>query len=197
MYKTVVQNKSANIYSVSSELFVTMFRNLQESVYEWSETQFPGQPDKNPAYGIVEEFAELKEVLIAADSRKEELDAVGDTIVYAADFAARRGLDLQEAAEMDIDASVFQNLDESVFEADPLDGAVVAIGRLYRSILKREQGIRLDEQRVGDGAEQRALALLIDRLDKFASERDYTLEDCVVNAWDEEVCDREWDSSYK
>lgn len=176
-----------------------MFETLQNEVYEWSEKQFPGQSSINPGLGQIEEFGELTEVIINSDGEKEEeIDAVGDIIVYSADFAARRGLDLQKAAETDISSEDYQNIPEETFEIkNAFEGIIIAIGRITRSVLKQEQGIREDEDRVGSEAEQYGLALLIDRIDAYCSTKDYTLQECVENAWDEEVSDREWDSSYK
>ncbi len=168
---------------------MTTFETLQREVGEWSERQFGDQPVVNPLLGVGEEFGELVAHLESHDAvTNHERDCVGDLLVYLADFCHRRGHDLQAAADSTVPA-------ERGYD-DPLNGVATALGSLNRSVLKRRQGIRLDEDRVGDAAERRAIARIVDSLDAFARERGYTLEACLAVAWDEEVSDREWDSSY-
>lgn len=168
---------------------MSLFATLQEEVGEWSQENFGDQPDVNPALGVVEEYGELVEHVAETDGVTEhELDCVGDMLVYMADFCARRGLNYQAAFDA-------ENADPIAFD-DPLDGVTTAQGYLYRSVLKRRQGIRLDEDRVGDEAEQAAISAWLRHLSAFARERGYTLGECVQVAWYDEVIDREWDSSY-
>lgn len=67
-------------------------------------------------------------------------------------------------------------------------------GELTHSVLKRAQGIRLDEDDVGREAEVDAVGDIIVYLADFCHRRGYDLEECVRQAWDGEVSDREWDS---
>lgn len=165
---------------------MTTFRDLQYAVGEWSERQFGDQPAANPLLGVGEELGELVEQLETADGVTEaEQDGVGDVLVYLADFCHRRGCDYQAAYDADL-------ADGHAYD-DPLRGVIAALGALHRSVLKRRQGIRLEEERVGDEAEQRAIAALLDHLRDFAKRRGYTLETCVDLAWHGEVKDREYD----
>lgn len=165
------------------------FGTLQRDVGEWSEANFGDQPTVNPLLGVGEELGELREHVEGRDGPTErELDCVGDALVYLADFCYRRGLDSPTSYDC-------ENPDDADYD-DPLDGVSVALGRLNRSVLKRRQGIRLDESRVGDGAERRAVAMFLAHLSEFARVRGYAIEECVRVAWDDEVSDREWDSSY-
>ncbi|AGB14907.1 hypothetical protein Halru_0261 [Halovivax ruber XH-70] len=167
---------------------MTTFRHLQRAVGEWSERQFGEQSAVNPLLGVGEEYGELVDQLDATDRvTAAEHDCVGDMLVFMADFCHRRGHEYQAAFEAD-------GTDEFPFE-DPLDGVAAAIGALDRSVLKRRQGIRLDDDRVGAAAERRALAAFLDHLGDFANRRGYSLETCIDVAWHEEVRHREWDGS--
>ena len=162
------------------------FQRLLEEVGAWGEQNFGDQPAVTPLLGIGEEFSELIEHLETNEEvAREELDAVGDLLVYAAAFCHRRDLEVNERL---LTASEQRH-------EDPLDGATVALGRLHRSVLKRRLEIRLDEDGVGDEAEQRAIGSLLCSLSTFAEVRGYTLAECIQVAWDEEGSNREWDSS--
>ncbi len=167
-----------------------LFSEIQTQVGEWSSENFPGQPDVNPLLGSGEEIGELAEC-INFDSipSEKELDAVGDVLVYLADFCAIRGLDYQKAYDMSRD---LEPEHEDFFREWS-----VAVGRLNRSVLKRRQGIRLDEDRVGEEAEHKALAQIICVIEDLGNKRGYTLKEAIKFAWYDEVIDREWDSSYQ
>lgn len=166
--------------------FAEEFRRLNQKVGSWGEKQFGDQPAVNPLLGIGEEFGELTEHLEAHDDVvSEELDAVGDMLVYAAAFCHRR--------EFDVDEEALETGEKR--HKDSLDGVTVALGRLHHSVLKRRLGYRLDEEGVGDEAERRAMASLLSSLSTFATERGYTLKECIQVAWDEEGSNREWDAS--
>lgn len=166
-----------------------IYETLQEQVEEWSRTNFGDQPDVNPFIGTGEEAGELADTLESdATPDEDELDAVGDILIYAADCCARRDLDFADAYE-------------AAREQEPVHDEffrewTAARGAFERSILKQRQGIRLDEDRVGTEAEQAALVRMVCALRAFATERGYTLEDSIRCAWYEEVSDREYDSKY-
>jgi NTP pyrophosphatase (non-canonical NTP hydrolase) len=167
-----------------------LFNQLKNEVGEWSDENFPDQPTVNPFIGSSEEAGELSECLnTERQPNEEELDAVGDILVYLADFCYKRGIDYQEAYER---SEEIENQYDEFFRE-----WVASRGQLSRSILKRRQGIRMEEDRVGDEAEKRALARMLSCLDNFANQRGYTLEESIQSAWYNEVIDREWDSSYR
>ena len=167
-----------------------LFDTLKKEVGEWSIENFPGQPTVNPFMGSSEEAGELAECLdLESEPNEEELDAVGDILVYIADFCYKRELDYQKCYEMSGDV---ENTHDDFFRE-----WVASRGQLTRSVLKREQGIRLDEDRVGDEAEEQALARMLSCLETFADSRGYTLEEAIQSAWYDEVIDRDWDSSYR
>lgn len=74
-------------------------------------------------------------------------------------------------------------------------GAAEEVGELLHSVLKRGQGIRLDEADVGAEAEKDAVGDVVIYLADFCHRRGYDLGGCVEEAWDGEVSDREWDSA--
>ena len=169
---------------------MSLFRELQDEVGEWSRENFPEQPDVNPFMGSGEEAGELAEVIdFNGQPDEEELDAVGDILVYLADFCAIRGLDYQEAYE---DSTDIETEFDSFFRE-----WTRTRGRLTRSVLKQRQGIRLDEDRVGEDAEQEALAEMLAVLRELTNGRGYTIKDAVNTAWYDEVIDRVWDSDYR
>lgn len=173
---------------------MSLFETLQTEVGEWSQENFGGQPDHYPFLGTGEEAGELADDLDDESAPdEEELDAIGDVLVYAADFCARRGLDYQAA----YDAAQNRTPEHDNFWRE----WTAARGQLERSILKQLQGIDdadkyADGERVGQQAEQQALTRVLCALETFATERGYTLEECVQVAWYDEVIDREWDSAY-
>lgn len=74
-------------------------------------------------------------------------------------------------------------------------GAAEEVGELAHSVLKRGQGIRLEDDDVGPAAERDAVGDIIVYLADFCYRRGYDLEACVREAWDGEVVHREWDSA--
>lgn len=178
------------ILVVSIVYLMDIFETIQKEVGEWSQENFPDQPDVNPYIGSSEEFGELADALdFSGNPTDEEIDAVGDILVYFADFCAIRGLDYQEAYEKseEIEAKY-----ENMFRE-----WASARGKLDRSVLKKRQGIRLDEDRVSEEAEIKALARILNCLENFCDERGYTIEESIQQAWYDEVIDRDWDSSYQ
>jgi len=82
------------------------FRSLMEEVHDWSTDNFSEQPHEYPLIGVCEEFGEfctsaLKILQGIDDSEKydgelgkeAEIDAVGDVLVYLADYCARKGIE--------------------------------------------------------------------------------------------------------
>ncbi|MFB6104734.1 MAG: hypothetical protein ABEJ57_06605, partial [Halobacteriaceae archaeon] len=150
---------------------------LQAEVGAWSERNFGAQPVANPVLGVVEEYGEL----LVAEEEAATMDAIGDLIIYLADVCHRRGLDLEAAHNANSDVGL-----------DPIPGIGAGVARLCRSVLKRRQGVRLDEDRIGDEAERQAIAEVLAALEALVADRDYGLEDCIDVAWEQEVRHRDW-----
>lgn len=81
------------------------FRTLQEDVAEWSYKNFGDQEATNPLLGVVEEVGELCHAVLKSRQkiRKGEdhvagaQDAVGDIVIYLADFCTRYNIDFDKA----------------------------------------------------------------------------------------------------
>ena len=84
-------------------------KQIQLEVFKWSRYNFGGQPAHRPLLGVVEEIGELSHVFLkeeqgirlASETEQQrfekEKDSLGDIMIYLCDYAARRGIDLQEA----------------------------------------------------------------------------------------------------
>lgn len=172
-----------------------IFTQLQEEVGEWSQENFADQPDHYPFMGTGEEAHELADdVDLSSPPSEAELDAIGDVLVYAADFCARRELDYQAAYERALERK--PKHEDNFFRE-----WTGARGQVERSILKRAQGIDSSEkysdgERVGNKAEANGLSRMLCALHTLATDRGYTLEECIQVAWYDEVIDREWDSDF-
>jgi NTP pyrophosphatase (non-canonical NTP hydrolase) len=84
------------------------FRRLQESVAEWSRRNFTDQSPGDCFEGMVEETGELAHARLKArqgirgtkdEHEAAERDAIGDLLIYMADYCQRRGFELQEIVE--------------------------------------------------------------------------------------------------
>jgi NTP pyrophosphatase (non-canonical NTP hydrolase) len=84
------------------------FKQLQEEVGEWSSRNFGEQLPYRPLLGAVEEVGELSHAQLKMEQgirgsveehQAAAQDAVGDIIVYLADYCARSGFDMQGIIE--------------------------------------------------------------------------------------------------
>lgn len=83
------------------------FRELQEKHGQWAETNFPNAEKWEPLVGMQEELGELSHaflkmhqgIRVNEDHEGKMVDAVGDILIYMADFCNRNGIDMQEALE--------------------------------------------------------------------------------------------------
>jgi len=111
------------------------FERLQNEVGEWSVEQFgESQPDLYPLLGVSEEYGELvhsvlkrKQGIRLEDDdvgESAEIDAVGDMIVYLADFCERRGLDLSTCIDEAWGEVSARNWDSNVASLTEAENAV-------------------------------------------------------------------------
>lgn len=84
------------------------FRDLQEEQREWVAHNFPGRESWNPLLGIGEEVGELMHAHLKGhqgirgtveEHRAKGRDAVGDILIYLADYCSAMGFDLQQCVE--------------------------------------------------------------------------------------------------
>lgn len=78
---------------------------LQQKVKQWTSHNFPDTPAYRPLLGIVEEVGELAHAHLKMEQgirnikHEDKIDAIGDTIIYMADYCNRNGIDLEVAIE--------------------------------------------------------------------------------------------------
>ncbi len=78
-------------------------RQLQEEVRPWTEHNFGHRPSWQPLLGLMEELGELSHAHLKGEQKirtnEDHLasaqDAVGDLIIYLADYCNLRGFDMQ------------------------------------------------------------------------------------------------------
>jgi NTP pyrophosphatase (non-canonical NTP hydrolase) len=118
------------------------FRSLQEQVKKWREYNFPGSPTHQPLLGATEELGELIDVLFPvalankigtiahchlkaeqgirgdkAALEEEAKDAIGDLLVYLADFCERKNWSMQDIIE-----EVWAGVQRRDWQKDPEHG---------------------------------------------------------------------------
>lgn len=107
-------------------------RQLQEEQRPWVEHNFPGRKPYFPLLGVVEEIGELAHAHLKAEQgirgTKEELalkarDAIGDVIVFLADYCTASGYDLQSIVE-----EVWAEVKQRDWKANPEDADEKARG---------------------------------------------------------------------
>ena len=138
-------------------------------------------------------MAELTEELLEANPDDEEIvDAVGDILVFFADYCWRYGLSYEKAAarreyvELHTPCESIEDLCVEV---------TISRGNQAYSYLKQDQEIRQERDDVGTAADIASFAHTLRALEEFAEHNGFTLDDAVDEAWGE-VKDRDWDSSY-
>lgn len=83
------------------------FEQLQQEVREWADRNFPEAKPHMPLLGLTEEVGELahahlkleQNIRMEEDHLAGKFDAVGDVLVYLADYCGRNGIDMQDAIE--------------------------------------------------------------------------------------------------
>ena len=104
------------------------FATLQEEHHEWAGRQFPNNTPAICALGVAEETGELCHAVlkmnqgIRGSKEKHEAaakDAVGDIVIYLADFCNRSGFSLEECVE-----TVWNEVKQRDWIANPETGEV-------------------------------------------------------------------------
>jgi NTP pyrophosphatase (non-canonical NTP hydrolase) len=99
---------------------------LQDEVGEWSCRNFPNNEPIDPLLGLVEEVGELAHAVLKArqgirgtpqEHYDAMVDAVGDIVVYLADFCERNAIDLGLAVE-----TTWMKVRQRDWKADPAKG---------------------------------------------------------------------------
>ena len=82
-------------------------RELQKEQTIWVRRNFPGRKNYHPLLGVVEELGELahahlkteQSIRMGEDHRAKTEDAVGDLVIYLADYCSANDLDFQECVQ--------------------------------------------------------------------------------------------------
>lgn len=102
------------------------FRQLQEEQRPWVEHNFPGREWWQPLLGIFEEAGELAHAALkqrqgirgtTEEHEEKGKDAIGDIIIFLADYATARGWNLQEIMEQ-----TWAEVKKRDWQADPFTG---------------------------------------------------------------------------
>jgi len=103
-------------------------RQLQEEQRPWVEHNFPGREAYYPLLGAVEELGELAHAHLkqlqgirGTDQEHEDAakDAVGDVVVFLADYCSARGFDFQ-----DILNETWAKVKQRDWRKDPVGGGM-------------------------------------------------------------------------
>lgn len=90
------------------KFIVLTFKQLQEEQVPWVQHNFPNRQDYYPLLGIQEEIGELSHAhlknlqCIRGDPFKhfeDKRDAIGDIVIYLADYCTANNIDFQAAVE--------------------------------------------------------------------------------------------------
>lgn len=104
---------------------MTLFQ-LQAENKEWADRNFPGYEFYQPILGLMEELgelchAELKRTQgIRGDAQKHEgaaKDAVGDIVIFLANYCSARGFDMQSIVE-----ETWERVKKRDWQKDPVNG---------------------------------------------------------------------------
>lgn len=108
--------------------YVDSLNSLQKEVAEWSENNFPDQPAENPLLGVGEEYGELTHAVLKDKqgirmdesdvSLDAEKDAVGDIVIFLADFCSRRGYTLGDCVSAAWEGKVRNREWESEYQSE-------------------------------------------------------------------------------
>lgn len=154
-----------------------MWKKLQEELKPWVLHNFGERPKHQPLLGIAEEYGELR---AAGDVGEHVLDAVADMVIFMADYSNSNDITLEMAQEP---------CHQSTDSEEVMRLMAISIGRLSHAHLKKEQGIRKNENH--DATKVQALGELLRQLEYIAVHRGYSLESTVYAVWDR-VKQRDW-----
>ena len=79
---------------------------LQAEGWKWVQHNFPNGKPYQPLLGVAEEVGELAHAHLKAEqgirntTSEDKEDAIGDIIIYLADYCNRNGLDIQHSLEI-------------------------------------------------------------------------------------------------
>lgn len=160
---------------------------LAVQVGSWSRKNFGGQESWKPLLGMIEEVGELAEVVHLKNKDEEVADALGDIMIYMADYLHR--------SEIMIDPQLtkIENRDKTRpgpnLIPDVMNALFVHVGRISHSHLKLAQNIRQNEEH--DVVRRRSLGRLVANLRFLAQHKGMSLDKVTRETW-QKVSKRDW-----
>ncbi len=179
-----------------------VLKQLQTEHKAWAERNFPGAPDTQSFFGMVEELGEMADsltLIMYKDSKGFDhfKDAIADIIIFMAHFANANNIDMSE-----FNSDISENM-KNGFGIGSILKVILhlqsAIGQVAHAHLKKEQGIRIGEDHNGkirQGLEN-IVALLKYLIEDFFEvyiegiRNGVILADVVWDTW-QEVKKRDW-----
>ena len=134
-----------------------MLKKLQKENKEWTEYNFPNKEPWHPLLGVVEEVGELAHAhlkMVQGIRRNEKLmdlayDAVGDIIIYLADYCNQMNFDLEGIVKNTWDQVKQRNWKENPDTGKPM---TKPIEDKIKELRKQDHEYRCIERQVwGDG----------------------------------------------
>jgi len=142
------------------------FEQLQKEQAEWARHNFPNALPHQPLLGMGEEVGELNTPNITIEAEK---DAVGDILIYAADYCTRNGLSMTALQPEYNERALFL---------------------LFHFHLKHEQGIRYSAD-VAHASKQKAVSAFLAHILFIAQQFGFDAMEAVTVTW-EKVKQRDW-----
>lgn len=166
----------------------SLLTRIQDEQVSWQQHNFPDRPSWVPLMGVGEELGELIDAVLPLDIH----DAIGDTVIYLADYCTSQNINLSSTY-----LSIFdhKNTDSPLHSSRKLyfispDKAIwIAYSQLCHAHIKEFQQIRLTENHVATRI--KAIMSIMYQLDNIAIILGWTLEDIVFTVW-ERVKTRDW-----
>ncbi len=104
---------------------MTTLKQLQREQQEWSEYNFGPHDGWEPLLGVMEEVGELSHAHLKdvqgirtdENHKMAKVDAVGDILIYLADYCTQEGIDMEQAM-----SETWRNVKKRDWTKDKVDG---------------------------------------------------------------------------
>jgi len=172
-----------------------ILQTLQNEQAVWSEKNFGEQPPTAPLLGLIEEVGELAHAVLkrnqgirTGENHIEQMkDAIGDIVIYAADYATRQGFQLDAAYGLLVGFEDMRNFRDDAGTDAFVFSISLSLGRLckYHSArvnLGKAETIELQTSYMG--------ALLV-QLKRLCDREDLRLDKIIEETW-AQVKRRDW-----
>lgn len=161
---------------------MTTLERLQLEMKGWQRHNFADRPEWLPLMGAFEELGEL----VGANRAADIADAIGDVVIYLADYGNANKYDLQCAYDLNkVDGNVLY-----FGVTKHIAALTIELGKLAHSHIKLFQHIRLDEPHEANAC--RALGRALRYLDEISTDcLRRSLDSVIEEVW-ARVSKRDW-----